>query len=156
MAQSLETLRSSNVTSLWGRRAGLQLDETLAGMKDLKLAIEDIGAAATSAVTPTTALAYGITRIVTSGSSQTAQHFLPAPIPGVRKYLQMHTTSTGSQQFLSTANGASILAASDGTTKSLINFVGPGGSVTLMGLTTAVWAVVAFCSTGAVTYTTST
>lgn len=152
MAQSLETLRSNNITSLWGRRAGLQLDETLAGVKDLKLAIEDI-----TTTVATTALAYGITRIQTSGSSQgPTQHFLPAPIPGVRKYLQMHTTSTGSQQFLSTANGAAILAASDGTTKSLVNFVGPGGSVTLMGLTTAVWAVVAQCSTGAVTYTTST
>lgn len=152
MAQSLETLRSNNITSLWGRRAGLQLDETLAGPKDLKLAIEDI-----TTTVATTALAYGVTRIMTSGSSQgPTQHFLPAPIPGVRKYLQMHTTSTGSQQFLSTANGASILAASDGTTKSLINFVGQGGSVTLLGMTTAVWAVVAQCSTGGVTYTTST
>lgn len=152
MAQSLETLRSNNITSLWGRRLGIQLDETIAGAKDLKLAVEDI-----TTTVPTTALAYGITRVLTSGSSQgPTQHFLPAPIPGVRKYLQMHTTSTGSQQFLSTANGASILAASDGTTKPLINFVGQGGSVTLMGLTTAVWAVVAQCSTGGVTYTTST
>lgn len=148
MAQLIETLRSNNVTSLWGRRVGLQLDETMAGIKDVKLAIEDI-----QTTVPTTALAYGITRILTTGSSQgPVQHLLPAPIPGVRKHLVMNTTSTGSQQFLSTANGASILAASDGTTKSLINFVGQGGAVTLMGLTTAIWAVMA--SVGGVTYTT--
>lgn len=152
MAQSLETLRGNNITSLWGRRLGLQLDETLAGVKDMKLTIEDI-----QSTVPTTLLAYGITRILTSGSSQgPTQHNLPAPIPGVRKIVTMNTTSTGSQQFLSTPNGASILCASDATTKSLVNFIGQGGSVTLFGVTTAIWAVTAYCSTGGVTYTTST
>jgi hypothetical protein len=158
MAQSLETLRSNNVTSIHGRRLGLQQDETLAGPKEMKLAIEDI-----NSTVVTTALAYGMTRVQTTGSSQgPTQHFLPAPIAGVRKYIAMHTTSTGSQQFLSTANGASILAASDGTTKSLLNFRGPGGSVELMGLTSAVWAVIGGMNVGStdvvanVTYTTST
>lgn len=163
MAQSLETLRSGNITSIYGRRLGFQPDETLAGPKEMKLAIEDIGVSASTVLNPTTALAYGVTRVLTSGSSQgPTQHFLPAPIPGVRKYIVMHTTSTGSQQFLSTANGASILAASDGTTKSVLNFTGPGGSVQLLGLTTAVWAVVGGMNVGStnvvaqVTYTTST
>ena len=158
MAQSLETLRGKNVTPIFGRRLGLQFDETLAGPKELKLAIEDI-----TTTVPTTALAYGVTRVQTSGSSQgPTQHFLPAPIPGVRKYIMMHTTSTGSQQFLSTANGASILAASDGTTKGVLNFRGPGGSVQLLGLTSAVWAVIGGMNVGStdvvanVTYTTST
>ena len=163
MAQSLETLRSNNITSLWGRRLGLQLDETVAGAKEMKLAIEDIGAFTSTAVSGTTALAYGITRVITSASTQgPIQSFLPAPIPGVRKYICMHSTSTASYQFLSTANGASILAASDGTTKSLLNFRGPGGSVQLVGLTTAVWGVVGGMNVGDtnvvanVTYTTST
>ena len=83
MAQSLETLRSNNVTPIYGRRLGLQQDETLAGPKELKLAIEDI-----TTTVPTTALAYGMTRVQTSGSSQgPTQHFLPAPIPGVRKII---------------------------------------------------------------------
>ena len=158
MAQSLETLRGKNVTPIFGRRLGLQFDETLAGPKELKLAIEDI----TSTV-PTTALAYGVTRVRTSGSSQgPTQHFLPAPIEGVRKYIAMNTTSTGSQQFLSTANGASILAASDGTTKGVLNFRGPGGSVQMLGLTSAIWAVIGGMNVGStdvvanVTYTTST
>lgn len=158
MAQLLETLRGNNVTPLFGRRIGLQRDESLAGPIDLKKAIEDI-----QTTVATTLLAYGVSRILTSGSSQgPTQHFLPAPIPGVSKWIVMDSTSTGSQQFLSTANGASILAASDGTTKSVINFTGQGGAVHLMGLTTAKWAVMHGMNVGStnvvaqVTYTTST
>lgn len=158
MAQSLETLRSNNITTLFGRRLGLQFDETLAGAKEMKLAIEDI-----QTTVATTALAYGITRVLTSGSSQgPTQHNLPAPIPGVRKYILMDSTSTGSQQFLSTPNGASILCASDGTTKSLLNFLGQGGAVSLVGLTTAKWAVLGAPNVSStalatnVTYSTST
>lgn len=153
MAQSLETLRSANVTSLWGRRAGLQLDETLV-VKALKETILDIQTTAQQTVNN-----YGITRVLTTGSSQTAQHLLPAPIPGVAMRIVMQTTSTGSQQFLSTAAGAAIISASDGTTKAVVNMTGPGGSVTLMGMTTAIWAVVAQGGTtvgGIPTFTTST
>lgn len=149
MAQALETLRSGNVTSLWGRRAGLQLDETLV-IKALKDSIIDI-----QSTVPTTALNYGVTRILTSGSSQgPTQHTLQAPIPGVITKFVMQSTSTGSQQFLSTGNGAAIISGTDGTTKSLVNMIGPGGSVTLLGVTTAAYAVIA--SVGSVTFTTST
>lgn len=158
MAQSLTTLRNNIITSIFGRRLGLQSDQTLVGPVGFKRVVEDI-----NTTDVTTALFYGVTRVMTSGSSQgPTQSFLPAPVPGVEKYIVMHTTSTGSYQFLSTANGASILAASDGTTKSLLNFRGPGGSVRLMGLTTAVWAVVGGMNVGStdvvanVTYTTST
>lgn len=152
MAQSLETIRRQILTSMYGRRAGLTPDEFFGGIKDVKLAVEDI----TSTV-PTTLIGYGITRILTSGSSQgPVQHFLPAPTAGVPKVIAMGSTSTGSYQFLSTANGASILAASDATTKSQVNLVGQGGSVTLMGMSSAIWQVIAYTSTGGVTYTTST
>ena len=155
MAQSLETLRNTNTTPIYGRRLGLQLDETLAGVKELKLAIEDI-----QTTVPTTVLAYGVTRVLTSGSSQgPTQHLLPAPIPGVRKTILLQSTSTGSQQFLSTANGAAIISASDGTTKGVVNLIGPGGSITLIGLTTAAWGVLSRDGSSAAslpTYTTST
>ncbi len=155
MAQSLETLRSQNNTSIYGRRLGLTYDDYLVGPKDLKLAIEDI-----QTTVATTAAAYGITRVLTTGSSQgPVQHFLPAPIPGVEKVILLQSTSTGSQQFLSTANGAAIIAASDGTTKGVVNLVGPGGSITLVGLTTALWGVKARDGSSAAslpTFTTST
>ena len=155
MAQSLETLRNNVLTSIYGRRLGLQRDESLVGPIGLKQVIEDI-----QTTVPTTVLAYGITRILTSGSSQLSQHLLPAPIPGIDKTIILQTTSTGMQMFLSTANGAAIISASDGTTKAVLNMNGPGGSVTLVGLTTALWGVKSWAGSsaggGSPTYTTST
>ena len=137
MAQSLETLRSALLTSLFGRRLGLDNGEYLSGAKSFKHAVEDI-----SSTVPTTVLAYGITRIGTMSSTQgPVQNFLPAPVAGVEKTITMTGTSTGSQQFLSTANGASIVNTSAGTTSGVLNFLGPGGSVTLVGLSTSVWGV---------------
>lgn len=150
MALLNETLRSLILTSIFGRRLGLDSNDYLVGPKDMRNQVEDI----TSTV-PTSVAAWGLTRILTSGSSQgPVQHTLPAPIPGLQKILVLNTTSTGSYQFLSTAAGASILAASDGTTKALVNLIGQGGAVTLEALTTAIWAVVG--SAGGVSYTTST
>ena len=158
MAQSLETLRSALLTSLFGRRLGLDVGEYLSGAKSFKHAVEDI----TSTV-PTTVLAYGITRIGTMSSTQgPVQHFLPAPVPGVEKTITHTGTSTGSHQFLSTANGGSIYIASLGTTGGVVNIVGPAGSITLVGLSTSVWGVKhegPYTSTAlakAVTFTTST
>lgn len=151
-ALSLETLRRQVLTSMYGRRAGLSNDEFFVGVKDIKQTIEEI-----STTVPTTVLAYGMTRITVTGSSQgPVQHNLPAPIPGVEKILALGTTSTGSHQFLSTPNGASVLCGSDGTTKSLVNLVGQGGVVKLIGVSTAIWQVLHQVSTGGVSYTTST
>lgn len=151
MAFLLESLRSSILTSMQGRRAGLDAQEYFVGPKDIKKAVEDLTSAAS------TVLGYGVSRVTCTGSSQgPVQYTLPAPVPGVAKVLALGTTSTGSYQFLSTGNGASILAASDGTTKALVNLIGQGGSVTLMGMSTAIWQVISSVSTGGVTYTTST
>lgn len=82
MAQSLETLRSNNVTSLWGRRLGLQFDETIAGTKDIKRAVQDL----TSASTATTLNNYGLIVARITGVATTAAggvFILPNPIPGV-------------------------------------------------------------------------
>lgn len=151
MALSLESLRNVIATSIFGRRLGLDINDYLTGTKDIRKAVEDL------TTVPTTVIAYGNSRVTASGSSQgPVQHFLPVPVVGLTKILSISTTSTGSHQFLSTANGASILCASDGTTKSLVNIVGQGGGVTLFGLTTAIWQVIAQTSTGGITYTTST
>jgi hypothetical protein len=151
MAKLLETLRSAINTSVFGRRLGLTQDDYLVGFKSPQLQVEDLS------TTPTTLAAYGHSRVTVTGSSQgPVQHFLPVPVPGVIKTLSIDTTSTASHQFLSTANGASILAASDGTTKSLINFVGQGGSAVLIAVSSAIWRVLAQASTGGVSYTTST
>lgn len=138
MAQSLETLRSSKIKSIYGRELGIDKDGYLVGAPQLKEVVEDI----TTASTGTTPAAYGIAQVLTSGSSQgPVQINLPAPVVGVRKRLLMVSTSTGSHQFLSTPAGASIIKSSDGSTGSLVNLLGPGAAVTLVGLTTAKWFV---------------
>ena len=138
MAQSLETLRNSVHTSIFGRRLGLDSDDYLVGPKSHKGAVEDL-----TTSTGTDVLAYGTARVTATGSSQgPVQYNLAAPVPGVQKVLCLNTTSTGSYQFLSTPNGASIRSGSDGTTKSLVNLLGQGGAVILQGITTAIWAVV--------------
>lgn len=151
MATLREALRSLGLTTIFGRRLALDTADYLVGPSDIRKQIEDL------TTTPTTLAAFGMSRVTASGSSQgPVQYTLPAPVPGVLKHLALNTTSTGSYQFLSTANGASILAASDGTTKSLVNLVGQGGAVTLFAVSSAIWQVIASVSTGGVTYTTST
>lgn len=82
MAQLLETLRSNNLTPIFGRRLGLQFDETLAGPKDIKRAVQDL----TSASTATTLNNYGIIVARITGVATTAAggvFILSNPIPGV-------------------------------------------------------------------------
>lgn len=151
MALLSEALRSLIKTSLFGRRIGLDNNDYLVGPLDVRNQIEDV----TSTV-PTTVSAYGLTRILTSGSSQgPVQHNLPNPVVGVQKIIGLNTTSTGSYQFLA-QSGQSILAASDGTTKALFNMLGQGGVITLEGLTSSIWMVCGVSSTAGVSYTTST
>jgi hypothetical protein len=156
MAQSLETLRSSKIKSIYGRELGIDKDGYLVGAPDLKKIVEDL-----TTSTGATIAAYGVARILTSGSSQgPVQYNLPAPVPGVEKTICLISTSTGSHQFLSTPAGASIFNATAGTTANAVNMVGPGGSVTLIGLTTAIWGVKgqagSTASGGMPTYSTST
>lgn len=165
MAQSQALLKRSLLTTIFGGRLGLAQPqgpygaEVVAGPADIQKQITDI-----QSTVPNTAVdPFGYVRVLTSGSSQgPTQHQLKAPIPGVEVTLMLNSTSTGSQQFGSTANGASIFISSLGTTGGWVNFVGPGGSITLVGLSTAVWGVKSeglYASTAlakAVTFTTST
>lgn len=94
MAQLLETLRGNNVTPIFGRRLGLQFDETLAGPKDIKRAVQDL----TSASTGTTLNNYGVivARITGVATTSTGGTFiLPNPIPGVAIDLCYANTSQG-------------------------------------------------------------
>lgn len=145
MAQSLETLRSGILTSLYGRRAGLDKDETLVGVKDVKKAIQDL----TTATTGTAVPAHGVSRQTATGSSQgPTQHLLDAPIPGVSKILALDSSSTGSHQFLTTAAGAAVRNTTAGTTSGVINLLGPASFVELIGVTTALWLVKALSPYG--------
>lgn len=148
MALTGTTLKNQIVTTLFGRRIGLDSNDYLIGPKEHRKEIEDI-----TTTNPTTASAYGVTRISGLGSTHgPVQHNLPAPVPGVEKTLIMNCTSTASQQFLSTPNGAAIYS-SLGTTGGVVNFVGPAGYHVLIGISSTIWATKAHSVT---TNTTST
>lgn len=154
MAYTMAQIRSTRNTSVHGRRLALDRRDFLVGPSGLRLPVEDI-----STTVPTTVGFSTITRIKTSGSSQgPTQHNLPSPadVIGMRKVIVMTSTSTGSQQFLSTPNGASIFAATLGTTVGVVNFIGPGGAVTLRAVSASEWAIEAFAGAASITVTTST
>lgn len=94
MAQSLETLRGLNLTPIYGRRLGLQFDETLSGPKDIKRAVQDL----TSGSTSTTLNNYGLIVARLTGVATTAAggvFILPNPIPGVAIDISYANTSQG-------------------------------------------------------------
>lgn len=129
--------RTAMRVSIHGPRLGLDDDNFLVGPPGLRKKVTPLTTAASTAVP-----AHGYVYITGLGSSQgPCQYTLDAPIPGIEVTLHLACTSTGSYQFLSTANGASIRNSSAGTTSGVVNLIGPGGSVTLVGLTTAAWAV---------------
>jgi hypothetical protein len=154
MAFSLDSLRNLGLTTIFGRRLALDSNDFLVGPKGDRVQVEDLTTVATTVAN------HGISVVVATGSSQgPVQHTLPAPVVGATKILALHTTSTGSHQFLSTGAGASIYSASDGTTSGVVNLRHPGASVTLFGLTTAIWKVISVTGSTtltAVSFTTST
>lgn len=172
MGQTLEQVRNNNLTSIYGRifaktktssnltsngAAGFD-GEFIGGPKDIIKAIQDLTTASSAAIIPN----YGISRVITSGSSQgPVQYALEAPQAGVEKVLVLDSSSTGSFQFLTTPNGAQIRNTTAGTTSGVVNLLGTGFA-RLLGITSTLWAVVGFTPYGssagvnAVSFSTST
>lgn len=150
MAISLEQLRNQIVTSLFGRRFGLDKDEFQVGPKDHRFAIEDYQSTAATSFNN-----YGHTRILTTGSTQLSNNTLQAPVPGVRKSFSLQSTSTGNQ--IITATNAAFLSAS-GSSVAVINLQGAGAFVDLIAVTTNYWQMLSGSTIAPsnVTHTTST
>lgn len=156
---SLTTLRNSILTSIYGRRLGLNKNEFVVGTKDLAKATQDIGTGTTASSTGTEILNYGITSLAvataaaTTGSSygttEVAGVFaLAAPEPGVEKTIytaSSHSTMLISVQF---STGVTALNTSAGSTFGGLSFNAPGQWVRLVGLSTSKW-LMAGISTGA-------
>lgn len=153
MAQLLETLRNQVMTSIWGRRFGLDKDGFIIGQKDGRVAIEDFSTTAAASASP-----YGTTRFTASGSSQQASYTLQALPVGGEKHFHQTSTSTGTQQ-VAMPSGVTLMAASDGSSAGFITFAGKGAGATLIALSTALYAVksiVGSSTLGLVAFTTST
>lgn len=153
MAQTLESLRNQIVTSIHGRRLGLDQHDNLIGVNALAGVVQDF----TSTSSATAANYHGITRAMCTGSSQTANYSLASPTrPGITKVLHQHTTSTGCQIFTA-ANGNTIFAAS-GSSVAVVNLQGAGARCVMISLSTTAWAVLSGTTIALtnVTHTTST
>ena len=134
MALLIETLRNAYKTSLYGRRIGLDANDYIVGPPGMRVQVEDITTTAATSASP-----FGITRVLTSGSSQTGSYTLQAPIVGVTKTLLLNSTSTGGQQF--TMTGATVYNATAGTSSAVVNLYAPGASVQLTAVATDRWIV---------------
>lgn len=152
-------LQNSILTSIYGRRLGLNKNEFVVGPKDIALATQDIGTGTTVSSTGTEILNYGITSLsvataaATTGSSygtaEVAGTFaLAAPEPGVQKTIytaSSHSTMLISVQF---STGVTALNTSAGSTFGGLSFNAPGQWVKLIGVSTSKW-LMAGISTGA-------
>lgn len=133
MASLLETLRNNILSSIRGRKLGFDANEYLVGPPGLREQIEDITSTAATSAAP-----HGVTRVLTSGSSQTGNYTLQAPIPGIRKTLFQASTSTGVMIFTFTNAG---LYLASGTSAAVIALKGQGASVDLIAMSTSQWAL---------------
>ena len=134
MAYSLETLRSQKITSIHGRRLGLDKNDYLVGPKAVREQVEDLTTTAASSASP-----YGLTRLMATGSSQLSDYTLQAPVIGVVKRIAMQTSSTGCQ--LVRASGSALFygcsVATAGST--VINFLKGFADVTLFAASSVAW-----------------
>lgn len=161
MAQSLEQLRNTILTSIHGRRLGLTSDSFMVGPKALKKATQFIGSSTNSSAssTGTTLINYGITSLAiatqaaTTGSSYgTAElggtFLLDAPTEGVEKLI--YTASQHSTMLITVAFSTGVTAqnTSAGSSFGGVSFNAPGQWVRLIGISTAKW-LMAGIATGA-------
>src|SRR3990172_4405067 len=118
MAYTVQQLARERVRPIHGRNGALDNYYQIVGIRGVRLPVADLGTA------PTTLAHGGSYRFTATGSSQgPSQHNLPAPMIGEEIEVTLTSTSTGSQQLLSTPNGANIIASSLGTTVNCVNFI---------------------------------
>jgi outer membrane receptor protein involved in Fe transport len=136
MANLLEGIRNAIQTSIYGRRLGLTND-FLAGVRGVIEPVEDLSTTAGTSAAP-----YGVTMVLTSGSSQVSLNSLQAPpSAGIRKVLRLQSTSTGTAQFQ--LSGPSIVVGASLTTlgATVISLVKQNATASLLSLSTSVWAL---------------
>lgn len=139
MALLLDALRNQIQTSIFGRRLGLDKNDQVVGPQGWRMPVEDIQTTAA-----TSATGYGITRNLTSGSSQNGQHTLQAIPVGGMKILTLVSTSTGCQQY-TMPSGVTIANTSAGTTgagASVVSLTYPGATCMLIAETSALYRCV--------------
>lgn len=135
------------LTSVHGRRLGLDKDGYLTGPAGIRVPDVQIGAsgselsqsAVTAASTSANISAAGVTSLGSSAGANPTYN-INAPKPGIRKSLVSIGASTG-QIVSSTGAGATFTSTATGISLKA-TFVGLGQALDLIGLSTASWGVV--------------
>lgn len=140
MPFSLEEARNQIITSLYGRRLGLDKDNRLIGIKGRREVITE----ATSNTTATKLPNFGI---VTIESSNDTTWVIEDPQIGCEVKIMTGSTSTANH-YIQTDNAT--IKSSFGSTQTQIDFLGGGAGMTLVGLSTSLWGVLTKSSTTAV------
>lgn len=136
--------------SIWGRRFGLQNMTTVQsggsrGPADFLVGPEYLRQGISTADSTSANLtAWGIAILVGTSVASTPVFTLDPPIPGVKKTIVFG--STDSALYLKMASGVSIWGSSLGSSAAALASSG-GGSISLMGITTAAYAALGVSST---------
>ena len=133
MAQSLEDARGKILTSVHGRRLGIDHTERLAGVKGIRRVVT----AATSDTTGTVLPNHGICSVVTTTDDSWT---LTDPDVGCEVTIVTGSSSTGLHTITCVAATVNSSASSTGPG---VVLSGGNAGITLVGLTTALWAVTA-------------
>jgi len=143
MALTLEQIRALSITSIHGRRLGLDINEMLTGPKEIRRVVTN----ATSDTTGTALPNHGIVSVVTTTNDTWT---LTDPLPGVPVRLMTGSTSTGTHTITC---AAAKIYSTNGITGSGVLMSAAGAYCELTGLSTAAWAVTSRASTGVTSIT---
>lgn len=152
---------NSITTMIFGRRLGLQsMSSNVSGagtsgtQREFLVGPDGFRQPATTSVTTGINLSpSGISVLSTISSS--CVFVLDPPIPGVEKTIVFGSTGGGSM-YVRTQNSETIWSTLGSSHTTLKSTVGNGGSVRLVGVTTAAWAWISLASTIIAAATTST
>lgn len=147
------------LTSIYGRRLGLQnLSTAQSGGRapfDVLVGAEQVRlGTSTAESTGTNLQAFGVSVMAGTTAGSSSVYVLDPPVPGVEKKLVFGSTSI--TLYLKTANSETFLSTLGSSFTTLKSTQNAGASIGLVGLTTAVWAVLCPISTGSIVGATST
>lgn len=132
MAFSLESLRSKILTSIHGRRLGIDANEFLVGPKGLRHQITN----ATSATTGTNLTNHGFHTVQSATGAKTWK--LDDPVAGCEVTIG---TKTASAQTQTVTTVAATIVSTQGVTGRSIVMRAAGSYIRLLGISTSQWLV---------------
>lgn len=131
MAFTLQQLRNVILTSIHGRRLGMDPNQFLVGQKGVRVPVAN----ATSDTTGTALVNHGFHTVATTTNDVWT---LEDPTPGCEVEIATITTSTGNHAIVP---AAATIVSTNGVAGSSITMQGIGAWIKLIGISTAQWAV---------------